>query len=61
VIVEEDVVDSHHAFLTQGNVARLRIPDMHLQTDPKMRVVVQIGTRRHNPIDEPAFNQRDER
>ena len=60
-IVKKDVIDADHLFVTQHDVGSLRVSFVHRQTDPKMRVVIKVGARRNNPIDEARLNQRNQR
>ena len=60
IVIEEDVVNPHDAFITQDHIADLMIASVHRQAQAKMRVVIQIRTRRNNPINEAGFNQRNQ-
>ena len=59
VIIEEDVVNANDAFLAQNDVRLLGVATVHRQPETEVRVVIQIRTRRDNPINEPALQERN--
>jgi hypothetical protein len=61
LVVEEDVVDADHALLAQHDVARLCVAAVHGEPEPVVRIVVEVGAGRDDPVDEPRLDERDER
>jgi len=43
-VVKENVIDPNHFFFAQHDVRSLRIALVHCQPDPKVRVVIEIGS-----------------
>ena len=58
VVVEEHVVDADDPFLAQNAVVDLVTAPMHGQPEPEVDVVIEIGARRYDPVDEPGPDQR---
>ncbi len=61
VVVEEDVVDADDALFAQFHVVGLVRALVHGQPEAEVRIVVEIGTRGHDPVHEAGFHERDDR
>ncbi len=59
-VIEKDIVDAHDAFLPQHDVVHVRVALMQGESDAEMGVVIQIGARRDDPVDESMLDERDE-
>ena len=60
-VVEEDVVDAHHALLAQLDVVGLVRALVHREPQGEVGVVVEVRSGRHDPVHEPRSHQRDDR
>ncbi len=59
-VIEEDVVDADHALVAQLDVIGGRAAPVHGKPERKVGVVVEIGTGRDDPVDEPPLHQRNQ-
>jgi len=55
-VIEEDVVDADHFFFAQRDIGRVRVALVHSETDTEVRVVIEIGAGRDDPIDKAGFD-----
>ena len=60
VVVEENVVDAHDALLSQHDVALGRVSPVHGEAETEVRVVIQVGARGDDPVDEPGLDEWNE-
>ncbi len=60
VVVEDDVVDAHHAVLAQLHVVHERRAAMQRHSEPEVGVVIEVGARGHHPVHEAGLHQRDD-
>ena len=61
VVLKKDVVNADDAFFAQDAVVEIGQPAPHLEADAEMRIVIEIGAGRNDPIDEPGAHQRNDR
>ena len=52
--------DPHDPFGAQDAIVDVVAPLVERQSETEVSVVVEIGAGRHDPIDEPGFDERDE-
>ena len=60
IVVKEDVIDPNDALLAKHDVRLLRVPAVHRQAETEVRVVIQIRTRRDDPVDKPTCHERND-
>ena len=60
VVVEEHIVDADDALIVQFHVIQERRPAVQVHVQTEVQVVVQVGTRRNDPVHIAALHQRDE-
>ena len=61
IVVEENVVDPDDALLAQHDVIGERGAAVHRHAEAKVRVVIEIGARGDDPIDEARLDEWDDR
>src|SRR5262249_4206565 len=52
VVLKKDVIDADDAFFTQHFVIEIVQAAPHFEPDAEMRVVIDIGASRNDPVDE---------
>ena len=60
VVVEENVVDAHHALFAQHDVGFRRIPAMHGEPEAEVRVVIEVRACRDDPVNESRLDERNQ-